>query len=124
MQANRSRDTGPELAVRRALHAAGLRYRTNLRISAGDVKVRADIAFTKRRVAVFVDGCFWHGCPVHRHAPVRNADFWAAKVEHNHARDALVTEALEADGWRVLRVWEHQDPAEVEREVRSALSED
>lgn len=122
MQANRSRDTGPEVAVRRALHAAGLRYRTSFLIATETLKVRADVAFTRRRLALFIDGCYWHGCPVHWRSPAKNADFWTAKIQHNQARDARVTSALEEAGWHVVRAWEHEDPSEVAAAVRLALS--
>ena len=109
MRANRGRDTGPELAVRRLLHARGLRYRVDHPLPF-DRRRRADVVFTRARVAVFVDGCFWHGCPEHRSAPRSNSAFWSAKMERNRARDADTTERLEALGWSVLRFWEHEDP--------------
>ena len=109
MRANRGRDTGPELAVRRALHARGLRYRVDHPLPF-DRRRRADIAFTRARVAVFIDGCFWHGCPEHGATPRTNTEFWRAKIERNRARDRDTTERLEAMGWIVLRFWEHEAP--------------
>jgi DNA mismatch endonuclease (patch repair protein) len=78
-----------------------------IRTSGGD-KVKADIAFTRARVAVFVGGCFWHGCPDHGNTPKANTHYWGPKLKRNRARDRHVTAALEADGWTVLRIWEHE----------------
>jgi DNA mismatch endonuclease (patch repair protein) len=111
MRANRRRDTKPELAVRRLVHAAGLRYRVDYAPLVDNRRLRADLVFTRAKVAVFVDGCFWHGCPQHHTAARRNAAFWAAKVTGNRARDELVNTVLAEAGWTVLRVWEHEDPA-------------
>lgn len=87
MQSNRGRDTSPEMAVRRRLHALGLRFRVSIR-PLPNIRRTADIVFTRRKVAVFIDGCFWHGCPEHYQAPVRNGDFWLQKRERNRERDA------------------------------------
>jgi len=111
MIANRGRDTGPELAVRRILHAKGMRYRVDFAPLGG--RRRADIVFTRQRVAVFIDGCFWHGCPDHYSAPVRNGEFWADKVRSNMARDAETTATISAAGWVVLRFWEHESAADI-----------
>lgn len=109
MQANRSRDTKPELRVRRALHALGLRYRVGIAPDPG-LRRRADIVFTRARVAVFIDGCFWHGCPEHGRSRFNhNADYWPDKIAGNIARDADTTERLQIAGWHVLRYWEHED---------------
>jgi DNA mismatch endonuclease, patch repair protein len=108
MRANRGRDTGPELAVRRALHARGLRYRVDHPLPF-DRRRRADIAFTRAKVAVFIDGCFWHGCPEHGTTPRTNTAFWAAKIARNRERDEDTTDRLDALGWTVLRFWEHED---------------
>ncbi len=105
----RRRDTGPELALRRALHSRGLRYRVDVSPITG-MRSRADILFTKARVAVFVDGCFWHGCPEHATAPKNNAEWWRQKIEANRQRDERVTAQLQKAGWAVERVWEHEDP--------------
>ena len=112
MRANRGRDTGPELAVRRALHAMGLRYRVDHPLPF-DRRRRADIAFTRAKVAVFIDGCFWHGCPEHGTTPRTNSRFWSEKIERNRARDADTTERLSAAGWTVMRFWEHDEPSVV-----------
>lgn len=115
MRANRGRDTGPELAVRRALHAMGLRYRVDHPLPF-DRRRRGDIVFTRAKVAVFIDGCFWHGCPDHGVMPRTNSAFWAAKIARNRERDADTTARLVEQGWVVLRFWEHEDlPSIVER---------
>jgi DNA mismatch endonuclease (patch repair protein) len=108
MQANRRVDTGPEQRLRSALHRRGLRFRKDHRIDAGDVRVRADVVFPRERVAVFVDGCFWHCCPDHATQPKANASFWVAKLRRNVERDRLVDAALERTAWTVIRIWEHE----------------
>lgn len=123
MQSNRSRDTSPELAVRRLLHAAGLRYRVDIAPVPG-LRRRADIVFSRQRVAVFIDGCFWHGC--REHGPIRfgtNAEYWLTKIEQNRARDVDTTAKFEANGWRVLRFWSHVDPIEAATTVVSLVRE-
>lgn len=112
MRANRGRDTGPELAVRKALHGMGLRYRVDHPLLF-DRRRRADITFTRAKVAVFIDGCFWHGCQLHGTIPHTNSDFWSEKIERNRVRDANTTELLEAGGWVALRFWEHEDAGSV-----------
>jgi len=107
MRANRRTDTKPELALRRALHRQGFRYRKDYRIDLGGARVRPDIAFTARRVAVFVDGCFWHVCPEHGTKPANNTWYWGPKLARNVERDRAADSALEAAGWRVVRIWEH-----------------
>jgi len=109
MERQARRDTAPELAVRRALHAMGLRYRVDLSPLPG-LRSRADIVFTRQRVAAFVDGCFWHGCPDHGTLPKHNAAWWAEKIEANRRRDRRVDDTLRAAGWVVVRIWEHEDP--------------
>ena len=99
----RSKDTGPELKLRRELWSRGLRYRVHF-----DMPGTPDIAFPGQELAVFVDGCFWHGCEECYTAPERNAGFWRFKLERNQARDRKVDEELREEGWRVLRIWEHQ----------------
>jgi DNA mismatch endonuclease, patch repair protein len=109
MKGNRRADTKPELALRSALHAQGLRFRKDfqLRTSAGS-KVKADIVFPQDRIAVFVDGCFWHGCPEHGRTPKANTTYWGPKLARNKQRDQRVTDDLRADGWSVIRIWEHE----------------
>lgn len=112
MQLQRTRNTGPELAVRRLLHARGLRYRVDQTPLPG-FRRRADIVFPRNRVAVYIDGCFWHGCREHGTRPSRNNAFWAAKLATNRSRDIDTDLRLNAAGWKVIRVWEHDDPAAV-----------
>lgn len=120
MQSNRGRDTGPELAVRRLLHASGLRYRVDLAPVKG-LRSRADIVFTRRRLAVFIDGCFWHRCPEHATFPKTNAAYWLPKLDRNAERDAETTRRLEEAGWRVMRFWEHESPSEIAGAIICAL---
>lgn len=120
MQANRSRDTSPELAVRRRLHAAGLRYRVAHRPDPS-LRRTADIVFTKRRIAVFIDGCYWHACPEHGTVARANVSYWSEKLRRNVARDADTTKQLIAAGWTVLRFWEHEDPNQVAATVSAAV---
>lgn len=110
MQANRRRDTLPEIKVRQLLHAWGLRFRVDFLIKLKEVKARPDIVFTRARLAVFIDGCFWHGCPEHKGVPKTNTDYWLPKIKKNRERDERQTAALEKAGWIVLRFWEHDDP--------------
>ncbi|WP_343450833.1 very short patch repair endonuclease [Micromonospora oryzae] len=107
MRSNRSRDTGPEVRLRKALHARGHRYRVGMAVTVGSRRIRPDLVYTKRRIAVFVDGCFWHRCPKHGRAPSDPTGYWAAKFQRNVERDIAVTQALRSAGWRVLRIWEH-----------------
>jgi DNA mismatch endonuclease, patch repair protein len=102
------RDTRPELALRRLLHARGLRYRVDRVVLTG-MRRRADLVFGAARVVVFVDGCFWHGCPEHATWPAHNAGFWREKIETNRLRDRDTDERLATAGWKVERVWEHED---------------
>lgn len=108
MQANRSRDTSPEVALRQELHRRGLRYRVDRRPEA-DINRRADIVFGPARVAVFIHGCFWHGCRWHYSPPRTNDEYWSAKVARNRARDIQTRRWLRARGWHVVTVWEHED---------------
>ena len=111
MRGNRKRDTGPELRLRSLLHTRGLRFRANRELIVPGLRVRADIVFPRRRVAVFVDGCFWHSCPRHRTSPKANAAWWAAKLAENRRRDAHTNRRLRNAGWHVVRVWEHEAPS-------------
>ncbi|WP_406466914.1 very short patch repair endonuclease [Streptomyces sp. NBC_01594] len=114
------RDTTPEVAVRKLLHAAGYRYRINERVP-GMSRRTIDIAFTRAKVAVMIDGCFWHGCPEHATQPKANSEWWRVKLDRNMARDVETTEHLTAAGWTVLRFWEHEAPEEVAVLVRTAV---
>jgi DNA mismatch endonuclease, patch repair protein len=126
MRAIRRRDTQPELALRRLLHASGLRYRVDRRLDLGAVKPRPDVSLGRARVAVFVDGCFWHGCPEHSKPPSTNGGYWTPKLDANMRRDRAQNLALENAGWLVIRVWEHEDPvdaaARILRAVRDRLA--
>lgn len=102
----------PQTGVRRLVHAAGLRYRVSAKPEVG-LRRTADLLFLLTRVAVFIDGCFWHGCPEHYTRPKANDDYWSSKVLRNRDRDAETTQILTERGWEVLRFWEHEDPAEV-----------
>lgn len=108
MASTAGRDTKPERLLRRELHRRGLRFRVDQPVLR-DRRRRADIVFTRARVAVFVDGCFWHGCPQHATWPRANAAFWREKIATNRMRDADTTAQLEAEGWVVVRIWEHAD---------------
>lgn len=121
MEANRRRDTRPERLLRSLLHALGLRYRVDRPILATSRRVRPDLVFGPARVAVFVDGCFWHCCPIHAASPKANAEFWRAKLDRNWERDRADDAALTSAGWTVLRVWEHEDPAEAATRVEAVL---
>jgi DNA mismatch endonuclease (patch repair protein) len=108
----RSANTTPELLLRKALWTAGLRYRLKNKLPG-----KPDIVFAAAKVAVFVDGCFWHGCPLHGRIPKSNQPFWVGKFTHNIARDLATEAALAAQGWRVMRFWEH----EVEQDLISCV---
>jgi DNA mismatch endonuclease (patch repair protein) len=116
------RDTLPEVAVRRLLHAAGLRYRVNVPVP-GMRRRTIDIVFPRLKIAVFMDGCFWHGCPQHATQPKSNAEWWRTKLDKNMARDTETTEHLRAEGWTVLRFWEHEVPVEAARIVQEIVTQ-
>ncbi len=120
MLANRGRDTRPELAVRREAHRRGLRYFVD-RAPLKGVRRRADLVFPRAKVAVFVDGCFWHGCPVHHTAAKTNTSFWAQKVSVNRARDRDTDRRLAEAGWSVIRVWEHESVAAAVDVIEAAV---
>ncbi len=108
MQQQRRRDTRPEMALRRALHAAGLRYRVERPVIPG-MRRRADVVFGPAKVAVFVDGCFWHVCPQHATSPNTNAEWWREKLDRNRQRDRDTDQLLLEGGWLPVRVWEHEE---------------
>jgi DNA mismatch endonuclease (patch repair protein) len=108
MQAIRRTGTKPEVALRSALHRAGLRFRKDHRLDLPGGRVRPDVVFTRVRVAVFVDGCFWHTCPEHGLQPTQNTSYWGPKLERTVERDRRNTAVLRAAGWTVLRIWEHE----------------
>lgn len=122
MRGNRRRDTRPELAVRSLLHSSGLRYRVDYPLPF-DKRRKADIVFTRQRLAIFVDGCFWHGCPDHYRPAKNDPDgFWGRKHQENVARDKDTDRRLAECGWTVMRFWEHEDPQAVATRIREALS--
>ncbi|MEU8186722.1 very short patch repair endonuclease [Micromonospora carbonacea] len=120
MRANRSRDTRPEMALRSAVHVLGLRYWVDRQPLVG-LRRKADLVFPGPRVAVFVDGCFWHGCTEHYRPSTRNNEFWSGKIDGNRKRDAETDELLTAAGWTVIRVWEHENPQEAAGRVATAV---
>lgn len=122
MQGNRSRDTEPELAIRRLLHAAGVRYRVH-RSPLKEVRRRADIVFGPAKVAVFIDGCYWHGCPEHYVPPKTNPGYWGPKISGNIARDRDTDARLTAAGWLVLRFWAHEPAQECSAAILCAVQE-
>jgi DNA mismatch endonuclease, patch repair protein len=125
MRANRRVDTGPERRLRSAIHVLGLRFRKDHPVEIAGRRVRPDIVFTRARVCVFCDGCFWHSCPQHATKPKTNAEFWEQKLRRNVERDRQVDRALADEGWTVVRVWEHEAPeaaaARIAAVVRAAV---
>ncbi|MFF5895758.1 very short patch repair endonuclease [Streptomyces argenteolus] len=120
MRRQARRDTAPEVAVRKLLHASGYRYRLNERVP--HMRRRTiDIAFGSAKVAVFMDGCFWHGCPDHATQPKSNSEWWREKLDRNMARDTETTAHLIAEGWTVLRFWEHESAERVAEQVRQTV---
>ncbi|ORI18942.1 very short patch repair endonuclease [Rhodococcus sp. 1163] len=119
----RRRDTGPELALRRELHRRGLRYFVD-RAPLKGLRRRADVVFPRRKVAVYVDGCFWHSCPLHATSPRNNAQWWTDKLAANVVRDRDTDARLDAAGWTVVRVWEHEVARDAADKVTRALDED
>ena len=122
MRSNRRSDTKPEVLLRSALHRSGLRFRKDyaIRLPSGRV-VHADIAFPPRKVAVFVDGCFWHCCPRHGTVPKSNQSYWIPKLGENVERDKRVTESLLSEGWQVIRIWEHVHPVDAAKQITDTL---
>ena len=119
---NVKRNTRPEVRLRSALHRAGMRFRKHYRVSLpGRRAPECDIVFPRQRVAVLVDGCFWHQCPQHSNVPVANAAYWVPKLRRNVDRDRRTDAALADAGWIVIRVWEHQDPAEAAEQVAGVV---
>jgi DNA mismatch endonuclease (patch repair protein) len=121
MQAIRSRDTKPEQLIRRLVHAQGLRYRVSARPLA-DLRRTADLVFRPAKVAVFVDGCYWHGCPEHYVSPKTNPGYWSEKILRNVSRDRDTDERLTDAGWLVLRFWEHEPSAGCAEEIAAAVT--
>jgi DNA mismatch endonuclease (patch repair protein) len=122
MRANRRRDTRAEVAVRSALHRAGLRFFVDRPVRLRDRVVRPDVVFPRVQVAVFVDGCYWHACPDHGTQPTRNADYWGPKLRRNVARDRAVDGELAKAGWLALRFWEHEQADCVAQHVLAVVA--
>src|SRR4051794_4650339 len=119
MSALARKDTKPELELRRELHRRGLRYRVQLKVP-GNRRRTIDIAFPRARLAVYVDGCFWHGCPEHHVRPRANQEWWRWKIESNQARDQDTVRLLLDHGWTVLRIWEHEPVEDAAKRVARA----
>lgn len=117
----RQKGTDAEIALRRELYRIGLRYRVDYEVLKKPRRI-ADIAFPGRRIVIFVDGCFWHGCPEHATWPKSNAEFWRQKIEANQSRDADTNERLRSLGWTVLRFWSHESPVEVARVIANMVA--
>ena len=124
MQGNRKRDTKPELELRRALHRRGLRYRVDALLPLAGLRRRADVVFTRRRIAVFVDGCFWHGCESHGTQPATNSAYWTPKIARNVSRDLETRRLLEEAGWTVVRIWEHEDAQAAAARIEGLVRQD
>lgn len=116
MQRQLRRDTGPELAVRKALHHRGIRFRVDVRPEP-DLRMRGDLVWRGRKVVVMIDGCFWHGCPIHGTSPKNNAQWWREKIGANVERDRRHDVELRQRGWMVMRFWEHEDPVGVAEQI-------
>jgi DNA mismatch endonuclease (patch repair protein) len=122
MRAIRRRDSAAELALRSELHRRGLRFRVDYPVPVEGRSPRPDVVFTRAKLAVFVDGCFWHGCPEHGSRPSENVAYWSSKLARNVERDREQNARLEAAGWRVLRFWEHEDPRGAASRVEAELA--
>lgn len=123
MRSTRKRDTSAELAVQLELDRRGLRYDVDRQLLPG-IRRKADLVFGAARVAVLIDGCFWHGCPIHGTWPKQNADWWRQKIERNRTRDADTNRRLSEAGWRVIRAWAHEDPADVADCIEAAVRDE
>jgi DNA mismatch endonuclease, patch repair protein len=123
MRRNLKTESKPERRIRSVLHRQGFRFRKHHPIRTPERLVKPDIVFTRARLAIFVDGCFWHCCPVHGNEPRANTDYWGPKLKRNVDRDRAVDRALTEAGWIVLRAWEHEDPDAVVTRIRGALAE-
>ena len=117
----RQKNTGAEIALRQALFGLGMRYRINFIVLKKPRRV-ADIAFPTKKIAIFVDGCFWHGCPLHASWPKRNSEFWEEKIRTNRHRDSDTNKRLQRKGWTVLRFWEHESPLEAAKVVAHVVT--
>jgi DNA mismatch endonuclease (patch repair protein) len=120
MKAAKPRDTAPEKALRSKLHKKGLRYQVDVK-PVRDLNRKADILFRSAKVAVFVDGCFWHGCPIHGTQAKANAEFWKNKIKQNQKRDADTTKQLKIAGWRIIRIWEHENSIKASEKIYNII---
>lgn len=120
MKAAKPRDTAPEKALRSALHHKGLRFRVDQK-PIKELNRKADVVFRSMKVAVFVDGCFWHGCPIHGTQAKANAEFWSQKIRQNQTRDTDTTKHLRSEGWKVIRVWEHEDAEKAAEKIYGCI---
>lgn len=131
MQQNTGRETNPERLLATSLNRRGLRFHKDVPPEA-HLKIKADIVFPRQRICIFVDGCFWHGCPIHLKVPKTHTDWWKEKIEDNKKRDVRQTQQLESCGWAVLRYWEHDVTleslpflcSEIERRVKTKVNAD
>ncbi|MEZ4553122.1 MAG: very short patch repair endonuclease [Dehalococcoidia bacterium] len=124
MKGNRKKNTRPEVQLRSVLHALGLRFRKHYRIVLPDLpSFEGDIVFPRQQLVVLVDGCFWHQCPKHSNVPRVNTEYWKPKLERNVQRDRRIDAALQAAGWTVFRVWEHEPPTDAAARIRHRISE-
>lgn len=121
MKGNRKVGSKPETQLRSVLHRLGYRFRKNFSINANELRVKADVVFTKKRLAIFVDGCFWHRCPIHGTDPRVNQGYWGPKLSSNVARDQRVDAALSSTGWTVIRIWEHEPAEEAAERIETLL---
>jgi DNA mismatch endonuclease (patch repair protein) len=122
MQRQRRRDTVVEVCIRKSLHRAGFRFRVDYRPEKS-LRCKGDVVFTRWKVIVFVDGCFWHGCPLHATSPANNSEWWQEKLHANVERDKRNTRALEELGWKVVRVWEHENSDEAAERIERVLKQ-
>lgn len=123
MRSNKSNDTKPEVLTRRLLHQRGLRFRKSYVIKLPKTRTTIDIAFTRLRLAVYIDGCFWHYCPEHGHIPKSNVVYWTSKLKGNTERDRETDRLLSQAGWTVLRFWSHERPAQIATRVATKVSQ-
>lgn len=117
MKANKRANTQPEVLIRKYLHGAGFRFRKDYNIKVGKKNLRPDIVFTKLKIAVFIDGCFWHSCPSHGHIPKSNIHYWEPKLKKNIQRDKDTDKALKDAGWKIVRIWEHVPVREASKQI-------
>ncbi|WP_092554507.1 very short patch repair endonuclease [Herbiconiux ginsengi] len=123
MRAIKRVDTKPELELRSALHRRGHRFRKDFRIDTEQRRARPDVVFTKQKVCIFIDGCFWHSCPIHGRRPTVNQAYWTPKLTRNSDRDRATNDALVAEGWIVIRIWEHVELAAATDRIERALAD-